>query len=405
MNFRKLFAACVLASPFFVGSLPIFSAIAKADTISNLSSVNQRPRLHFKRVCDQEAPGKVRCHSLIRTQDDLLTPMVSNQPEGYGPDQFHTAYQLPKTAARPTTIAIVDAYDSPTIENDLKVYSQTYKLPACTTANGCFKKVNQYGQQGSYPPASASWAGEIALDVEVAHAICQNCKILLVEAKSTSFTDLIAAEDMAAKSGATVISNSWGSPEASGETKYDSHFNRPGIAITASSGDDGYGVLYPAASPYVTAVGGTTLELNSNNTRKSETTWKGAGSGCSAYEPKPYWQMDTGCHNRTVADVAAVADPYTGAAVYNTTGSSKGWTVIGGTSLAAPLIAGVYALSGNASSVRYGSYPYSHTLGLFDVKSGSNKTNNTSCSNYLCTAGSGYDGPTGLGSPNGIRGF
>lgn len=403
MSFRKLFAACVLASPFLISSSPIFSA--KADTIGNLSSVNQRPRLHFKRVCAQAAPGQVRCHSLIRTQDDLATPMTSNQPVGYGPDQFHTAYQLPKTAARPTTIAIVDAYDSPTIENDLKVYSQTYKLPACTTANGCFKKVNQYGQQGSYPSANASWASEIALDVEIAHAICQNCKILLVEAKSTSFADLLAAEDMAVKSGATVISNSWAASEDASETRYDSHFNHPGIAITASSGDDGFGVSYPAASPYVTAVGGTTLVLNSNNTRKSETTWSGAGSGCSAYEPKPSWQTDTGCRKRAVADVAAVADPDTGAAVYNTTGSSKGWTVIGGTSLAAPLIAGVYALSGNTNSIRYGSYPYAHSLGLFDVLSGSNKSNSSNCSNYLCTAGYGYDGPTGLGTPKGIRGF
>jgi subtilase family serine protease len=265
--------------------------------------------------------------------------------------------------------------------------------------------VNQYGQQGSYPPANASWSQEIALDVEVAHAICQNCKILLVEAKSNSNADLYAAEATAIKSGATVISNSWGGSEYSSQTKDDPLFNHPGIAITVSTGDDGYGVQYPAASPYVTAVGGTTLELNSDNTRKSETTWSGAGSGCSAYELKPYWQTDTGCRKRTVADVAAVADPYTGAAVYNTTGSSKGWTVVGGTSLAAPLIAGVYALSGNASSVRYGSYPYSHTLGLFDINSGSNKSNSSSCSNYLCTAGSGFDGPTGLGTPKGIRGF
>ena len=412
MSLRQFIAACLLASPFIVFASPfVLSAIAssgKGDSNVNttpddsLLSTNQRPGRRFNHVCNQAVPGKFRCHSLVAVKDDLATPMTSSTPSGYGPDQFHRAYRLPKNAATPTTIAIVDAYDSPTIENDLKVYNQTYKLPECTTANGCFKKVNQNGQQSSYPSTNASWALEIALDVETAHAICQNCKILLVEANSNSWSDLLAAEDTAVKLGATVISNSWGGSEFASETTYDSHLNHPGVAIIFSSGDNGYGVEYPAASPYVTAVGGTKLVLSPDNTRNSEVAWSGAGSGCSAYEPKPSWQKDTKCTKRTVADISAVADPSTGAAVYNTTGTSKGWLVVGGTSLSAPIIAGIYAIAGNSISTLYGSYPYYHTSGFFDVLSGSTST---SCSSYLCSASAGYDGPTGLGSPRGNRSY
>jgi subtilase family serine protease len=266
--------------------------------------------------------------------------------------------------------------------------------------------VNQSGAQGPYPRRDAGWALEISLDVEVAHAICPNCQILLVEASSNQFSDLGAAVDTAARLGANVISNSYGGSEFSSETSaaYDGHFNRPGIAITVSSGDSGYGVQYPAASRYVTAVGGTTLRLTSSNTRLSETTWSGAGSGCSAYEPKQSWQSDPGCSRRTVADVSADADPSTGASVYDTTRyqGQTGWYKVGGTSLSAPIVAGVYALAGNAGSTTYGSYPYSHASSLFDVVSGSNG----SCGgSYLCTAVAGYDGPTGLGTPNGLGGF
>jgi subtilase family serine protease len=271
--------------------------------------------------------------------------------------------------------------------------------------------VNQTGGT-SYPAKNGGWALEISLDIEIAHAACPLCKILLVEASSNSFANLMAAEDYAAAH-ATVVSNSWGGSESSSETGYDSHLNHPGVPITVSSGDNGYGVEWPAASQYVTAVGGTTLKLNANNTRASETVWSGSGSGCSAYEPKPTWQHDAGCStHRTVADVAADADPNTGAAVYDSTpyctflwfGCSTGWYQVGGTSLASPIIAAVYALAGNGKNTNYGSYPYtSAPVGsLYDVTSGSNGNCGGS---YLCTAGTGYDGPTGLGSPNGIGGF
>jgi hypothetical protein len=290
------------------------------------------------------------------------------------------------------------------------VYTNTYgipDLPTCTSpadARACFVKVSQTGSTSALPRKDAGWAREIALDIETAHQICQNCKLILVEASSNSFANLAAAEDEAALLGANVISNSYGGSEFSSETSgsYDGHFNHPGIAITVSSGDSGYGVEYPAASQYVTAVGGTTLNLNSSNQRTSETVWSGAGSGCSAYEPKPSWQTDTGCSRRTVADVSADADPASGASVYDTTRyqGQMGWFKVGGTSLSAPLIGGVYALG--TLPVTAGSYPYSHRTSLFDVTSGSNGN----CSpSYLCTGVAGFDGPSGLGTPTGTGGF
>jgi subtilase family serine protease len=219
--------------------------------------------------------------------------------------------------------------------------------------------------------------------------------------------NLGAAENEAAKLGANVISNSYGSSEYSGElSDQTNYFNHPGIAITASAGDGGYGVEFPASSQFVTAVGGTTLNLNANSSYKSETAWSKTGSGCSASITKPSWQVDTGCSKRTVGDVSADADPNTGAAVYDSVRYSgrSGWFQVGGTSLAAPLIGAVYALAGNASTVSqtYGSHPYANTASLHDVTSGSN---GTCASAYLCAAISGYDGPTGLGSPSGLGAF
>ena len=361
-------------------------------------------RANYRAVCPAALVGSARCHAQVVT-DARGNPLATSSPTGYGPVQFQAAYGLPSsTAGAGQTIGIVDAYDDPNAESDLGVYSSTSGLPACTTANGCFSKVNQSGGT-RYPRADQGWALEISLDVQIAHAVCPNCKILLVEAKTNSFANLLSAEDYATAH-ANVVSNSWGGSEFSSETSssYDGHFNRPGVPITVSSGDGGYGVEYPAASRYVNAVGGTTLTLNPDNTRASETVWSGAGSGCSAYEPKPAWQSDAGCANRTVADVSADADPNTGASVYDSYGyqGQKGWFQVGGTSLAAPLIGSVYALSGNGASTTYGSYPYAHASSLYDVVSGSNG----SCGgSYLCTAGAGYDGPTGLGTPNGTGGF
>jgi subtilase family serine protease len=360
----------------------------------------------YKRACDVPAAHVAACDAQVVT-DSAGTPLVTNGTPPSGaltPAKLHGAYSLPTTAQSGTpTIAIVDAFDDPNIEADLGAYDSQYGLPPCTTSNGCFTKVNQTGGT-TYPNANAGWSLEIALDVETAHQICQNCNILLVEATSNSDADLYAAENEAAALGATAISNSWGGSEYSGETTDDSAFDHPNVFITASSGDSGYGVEYPAASPYVTAVGGTTLSVGTGNSWLGETAWSGTGSGCSAYEPKPAWQTDSGCTRRTVADVSADADPNSGAAVYDsvTYQGQSGWFQVGGTSLASPLIASVYALTGATANGSYGSIPYSHTLSLHDVMSGSNG----SCGgSYLCTATGGYDGPTGLGTPAGLTAF
>jgi subtilase family serine protease len=353
----------------------------------------------FKRACAVPPATKVACDAQVVT-DSAGKPLVTNTtPHGYGPAQLTGAYSLPGAASGTPTIGIVDAYDDPNIEADLAVYNSNYGLTSCTTANGCFRKVNQSGGT-SYPAADAGWSLEIALDVETAHAVCPTCRILLVEATNNSFTNLGTAVNRAVSMGANVVSNSYGGPEFSTETSADSqYFNHPGVVITASSGDNGYGVEYPAASRYVTAVGGTSLTVNGTQW-VSETAWSGAGSGCSAYETKPSWQTDTGCARRTVADVSADADPNTGASVYDsvTYSGQSGWFQVGGTSLASPLIASVYALSGGT----VGSTPYSHPSSLHDVTSG---TNGSCGGSYLCSAMTGFDGPTGLGTPNGVAAF
>jgi hypothetical protein len=385
-------------------------ALVSAPAAAAGEAASHRPN---RRVCPGPVVGAASCHSRVIT-DRNAEPLASSSPSGYGPADFHTAYALPVNAPTAQTIAIVDAYDSPTIESDLAVYSSTYGIPACTTANGCFRKVNQNGVEGSYPKKDGGWALEIALDVEAAHGICQNCKILLVEANSNLFSDLKAAVNTAAALGATQISNSYGGPEFAGEAS-DTAYDHPGIAITASAGDDGYAAEYPAASPYVVAVGGTTLNLGPSGSYGSETVWSGSGSGCSAYITARSWQTAdsnwalTGCGTkRGVSDIAADANPNTGASVYDTTKveGQSGWFTVGGTSLSAPLIAGVYALAGGSSSDYPAADPYAHQsdspASLHDITSGSNG----SCgSSTMCKGAVGYDGPTGVGTPKGIAAF
>jgi subtilase family serine protease len=352
-----------------------------------------------KKVCGPPSKDGAACHARVVT-DAKGAPKVTPAPSGYGPADLRSAYALTATGSASQKIAIVDAYDLPTAQADLNVYRSTFGLPATTIT-----KVNQSG--GTTPPkANASWGQEIALDLDMASAVCPNCSILLVEANSAAFTDLAAAEDTAARLGATVISNSYGGPEFAQETSstYASHYNHPGVEITVSSGDAGYGVEFPAASPYVTAVGGTSLRRSGS--AWTETAWSGAGSGCSAYVARPAWQTAPAtsvCARRAVADVSAVADPATGVAVYDSTKyqGRSGWLTFGGTSVAAPVTAGVYALAGNATTAGLG-YPYKHTGSLHDVTSGSNGTCSVA---VLCQAGAGWDGPTGLGTPNGTGAF
>jgi subtilase family serine protease len=365
--------------------------------------------------------GALRCFSQAIAHGRGLGPQVMAGPTGLGPTQIQSAYKLAGLNASGRTVAIVDAYDDPNAANDLNKFRSTYGLSACTTANGCFTKVNQTGAASPLPSGDYGWAEEISLDLDAVSSACPTCHILLVEANSANTADLVAAENAAAThTGVAAVSNSWGGSEDSTILSSDANFNHPGVAITVSSGDSGYGVEWPASSQYATGVGGTTLSTASNARGWTETAWSDAGSGCSAYEPKPSWQHDSGCAKRTVADVSADADPNSGLGVYdtyNSCGTSSlcdylielgavqgldGWAQVGGTSLASPLIASVYTLAGNTASVNYGSFPYSNTGALNDVTSGSNG----SCSgSYLCTAGPGYDGPTGLGTPNGTGAF
>ncbi|AEW96830.1 putative Ig domain-containing protein [Streptantibioticus cattleyicolor] len=379
------------------GAAPAHPAAATASTV------------HTRHLCAQPTePGKMACLAEARTdlvQHMSLAPNAA--PSGYGPSDLQSAYNLPSSAGAGATVAIVDAQDDPNAESDLATYRSQYGLPACTTANGCFKKIDQNGGT-NYPTADSGWAGEISLDVDMVSATCPQCHILLVEANSANMSDLGTAVNQAVAQGAKYVSNSYGGAEDSSDLTADSqYFNHPGVAITVSAGDSAYGAEYPAASQYVTSVGGTALTRASNSRGWSESVWntsstEGTGSGCSAYDPKPSWQKDTGCAKRTISDVSAVADPATGVAVYQTYGGS-GWNVYGGTSASSPIIASVYALAGTPAANSYpASYPYAHTSALNDVTSGSNG----SCSpSYLCTAGPGYDGPTGLGTPNGTAAF
>ncbi|MGH3381702.1 MAG: S53 family peptidase [Actinoallomurus sp.] len=376
--------------------VPFLSAAASAAPQAAPASATAHP---FHHACATVKAGQAHCDALVR--DDVATSAQTLRaklaaPSGLSPANLQSAYKLPSsTAGSGQTVAIVDAYDDPNAEADLNVYRTQYGLGACTTANGCFRKVPQSGT-----PADAGWAEEISLDLDMVSAVCPKCKIVLVEANSASFAALGNAENTAA-SLANVISNSYGGSDAPDST-YGAPYNHPGKAITVSSGDSGYGVEFPASSHYVTAVGGTSLRTASNTRGWSETAWSGAGSGCSAYNTALTGQSGlTGCSKRAVADVSAVADPNTGVAVYDTYGGVGGWLVFGGTSVAAPVIGGVYGLAANAASVT-NNYPYAHTGSLFDVVSGSNG----SCSPAKwCTAGTGWDGPTGLGTPNGVGAF
>ncbi len=407
-----------------------------------------------------------------------LSPAASPLTGSYGlrPQDLHSAYSLPTSATGTQTIALVDAFNDPNAEADLAAYDEQFSLPACTTG-GCFQQVNEHGSASELPfprttaeleaarksanrsereraEAAMGWDLEISLDVETAHAVCQSCHILLVEAESSLYGQLETAEATAERLGANEISNSWGGSEL-GETaaaESTSPFNHPGIVITASAGDYGYldwdgeapgYAEFPASSPHVVAVGGTRLSpLGAGGAWNGETVWNGngaGGSGCSVEFAAPAWQQAVsdwsavGCgERRAVADVSADADPYSGLAVHDTSPecgtASEHWCTIGGTSLSSPLIAAVFALAGGAGAA---SYP-AHTLyaeahaapgSLHDVTSGSNgeclkpsgaeglsgcsvAEEAASCSaRLICLAGGGYDGPSGLGTPDGLGAF
>jgi len=326
-------------------------------------------------VCGPALPGEARCFSDVVTNGHSGTPAATVAPTGLSPATIRAAYNFPATGGGGKTIAIVDAYDDPTAESDLAVFSSQYGLPGCTTANGCFKKVNQTGGT-SYPHADPGWALEISLDVQWAHAIAPAAQILLVEASSNSFTNLMAAEDYA-KIHAQYVSNSWGGNEFSGESTYDSHFSQSGVSFFVSAGDAGLPAEYPSSSPNVISVGGTKLQFDSSG-NVTETAWTSGGGGCSAYETAASVQASfsqygqAGCAGkRATPDVSLDADPASGVAVYDSTRyqGQKGWYTVGGTSASSPMWAARSAVSGavvNASLV------YGTTITYRDITVGNN---------------------------------
>ncbi len=496
MTTRTRHAAALGPAAALAAFVVLCAGAGAAGTVSPLPQSAYTVRA----ACGAPSPGRATCLALqlvpqtaqarARTRPlgaarAISGPTKSKAAEGdYGltPEDLHAAYQLPTSVSSSQTIALVDAYNDLTAEADLATYDKELGLPECTAAGACFEKVNQSGETGNLPfPKSTKeletarkgskaereeaeeakgWSVEISLDIETAHAICQSCHIALVEAKSSSFLDLEAAEDAAVGLGATEISNSWAGPECSeGFCAEDSAaFNHPGVVITAAAGDRGYlnwleeprslSANFPASSPHVVAVGGTRLALDSKHEWTGETVWNdggesegrkdgygAGGSGCSERFPAASWQLAVadwsavGCEkHRAIADTAADADPYTGVAVYGVGGEN--WGTVGGTSLASPVIAAAFALAGGAHGVEYPARTlYENALAapasLHDVTSGSTgecpspfdyetglpactptEEAKTSCSSdAICLARTGYDGPTGVGTPDGIAAF
>ena len=488
--------ACVACALLWGAVGALAAGSAPAATASPLPPGEYETR----RVCESPAPGRAACMASVlvgrsaaaRAHLHPLGLPATNQPAvpspaagdfGLRPSDLHAAYSLPTSAPSAQTIAIVDAYNDPAAEADLRTYDEALSLPACTTENGCFKQVNQKGETSNLPfpktlgaletarkgsaaeiesaAEATGWGLEISLDIETARAVCQSCHVLLVEADEPVDLDLEAAEHAAETLGATEISNSYGGPEE-GTLAHElaGPYNHAGTVITASAGDNGYldwnsglgAVEFPAASPHVVAVGGTRLKLGAGSSWSGETIWNGdgaGGGGCSTIFGAPSWQLSlsnwsaVGCSGtRAVADISADADPYTGVAVSDSTspecetsyteGKTKHvlhWCTLGGTSLASPIIASVFALAGGSAGVSYpASTLYANALAtpsaLHDVTSGSNgecdepfnpsngisgctiEQEAAACSSHrICLAGSGYDGPSGLGTPAGLNAF
>jgi len=378
------------------GSPPPAPAVSAAPAVGEA-----RPPVDYATIPDEPVTsvcngGRLKCYALVRTTDTGKYKIFA-AGGGLGADDLQSAYAIDPSLSPNVTIAIVDAYDYPNVESDLAQYRSAYGLPPCTKSNGCLKVVNQNGQTSPLPgtaPRNDDWTVEAALDLDMASAACPNCKLLFVEAQDDQGDGLFIANNGAVTAGAKVVSNSWGGPDDGSSPSYETYFNHPGVSFFVATGDNGYNQTpdYPSTSAYVTGVGGTSLQQSGSSRGWSESAWNGGGSSCSTYISKPSYQGNTSCSGRAASDVAAVGDPNTGVAIYNA--GSGGWLVIGGTSAAAPLVAGIYAATGHAGDGP--SFPYAHTGMYWDVTSGSNG----SCGAPLCRAGTGWDGPTGIGTPN-----
>ena len=408
---RRLATAALTAGVLTVAATPATATTAAGPRTRRACPVTKSPRT-------------ATCMVLIRTDIKQKTEtFFHGKPPvgfGYGPSDLASAYELPSSHVV-RNVAVVDAYNDPKAVSDLATYRAAWGLPKCDakTKAGCLTVTNQFGVTIPLPRnmKSSGWATEESLDVDMVAAICPSCRIFLVEATSPSIKDLGTAVNSAIKLlGAKYVSNSYGAPESSAEIGYDAkYYKHAGVAVTAAAGISGYGVSYPAASRWVAAVGGTTLTRGGGTRGWTETVWgrstggEGTGSGCSRFEPKPPVQTGKGfpvsrtCKHRVDNDVAAVADPRTGVAIYDTY-DQHGWLEVGGTGVSAPIIAAVFALAGVPAAGTFPlTYPYMDRKELHDVTRGANGTCRRSL--ILCHAERGYDGPSGCGSPWGVSAF
>lgn len=381
------------AIPIINSAIPIVGRLLPANSTSS-------PKTSL--VCSL-LTGSGSCNAIRRLDVVPALNLVSALIAGYQPQDLWDAYGVPWQKGAGQTIGIVVAMNNPNAASDLAVYRSTMGLPPCTAASGCLQFAAQNGSS-ALPAANETWGQEMSVDLDMASAICPNCNLLVVEANSSNIEDLTTSVSTAVSLGATVVSNSYTTPETAAVASDNPKWNHPGVPIVVGAGDNGYGVGWPASSSYVTSVGGTTLVPILDGVAVLETAWSGTGSGCSAYVAKPSWQHDALCRHRTVNDVSAVANPVPGVAVYDTyfaSSSDQGWNVYGGTSVSTPIIAGMYALAGNGTSVNNAQGIYANSGSLNNIILGLNGL----CLTYLCTSGLGYSGPTGLGTPNGAGAF
>jgi len=347
-------------------------------------------------------PSGKRCFAHVQAAAGHVQPF--DAPAGFGPADLQAAYQIPTTITGHPTIALIDAYGYSALESDLGTYRAQFGLPPCTTANGCLTIVNQNGETSPLPgapPSGDDWTLETALDVDMVSAACPSCNLLVIQADDDQGNGLEVAQGVAAQHNVAVISNSWGGPEQAGVslTAEETYFDQS-VPIFVAAGDNGYndggqGPDYPGTSAHTIAVGGTHLAKDSSARGWTETAWSSGGSACSLSIAKPSYQTGTSCNFKATADIAAVGDPQTGMASYDST--NGGWSVVGGTSAAAPIVAAIFAATGNASQTS-GEFIMQNADKLNDVTSG----NNGDCGGgILCNAGKGWDGPTGYGTPNG----
>lgn len=399
----------LMISAFIVAGFLLLS-VSHVNSQQANNGVDQHPDNRDVLIPDSSIEGPSEIGLRAHTNHVIKTapPEGGLGPNGgMTPAQLRSFYNMPSTGGA-NTIVIVDAFDYPTALNDFNVFSAQFGLPQETSTNP-LASTNTVFQvvyaSGSKPRGNCGWAQEAALDIEWAHAMAPRAKIVLVEAATNSFANLFAAVDVAsAIAGAREVSMSWGGSEFSSEASNDFHFpSGNGIVYFASSGDTGGTTIYPSASPFVVAAGGTRVNTNSSGNFLSETGWSGSGGGPSKYEPKPSYQINAVVGNaRGIPDVSSDSDPNTGVAVYDSTRCQglSGWLVFGGTSVASPCLAGMTNLSGHfyADSTTELTHIYGKlgTTSFRDIVSGS-------AGSFSCTVG--WDFVTGVGSPQGTTGL